>query len=129
MLSMLFYIRLKLFQESVQLKGRLGHDINDFSIFMYNLPYMGTRRLTNLLMKYFRRMNYNNGLNYEIIDVCQIYDTREYLSFKKRSKVLQEEINKLMDDEEFMIASEHESVISGGGVKTKPNTKRKSKER
>lgn len=108
----IFYLRLKLFQETVQLKGKVGHDINDFSVYMYNLPRMGTRRLTNLLRKYFRRLNYNNGYTYEIKHVCQLYDTREYLILKERSSSLQEEINKLLDEEGLVLYSSSISSAS-----------------
>lgn len=88
LLFLVFYLRLKLYDETLELKDKVGLDINDFSIFVDNLPAMGTRRLQNLLIKYFKRLNYNNALNYEIKDVCMLYDTREYLLLKTKSKHL-----------------------------------------
>lgn len=76
LLIMLFKIRLDLTEQCVKLRGKRGHDVNDFSIFVENFPKLGTKRLTNLIYKFFERLNYANGINYEVKRVSHLFDTR-----------------------------------------------------
>ena len=82
LLVMIFKIRLDLTEKSIRLKGKRGHDIQDFSIFVKNLPKIGTRRLTILVENFFSRLNLGNGINYEVKRTNYLFDTR-YPTFSK----------------------------------------------
>lgn len=76
LLVLIFKLRLDLTEKSIRLKGKRGHDIQDFSVFVKNLPKIGTRRLTTLIEIFFSRLNLGNGLNYEVKRTNYLFDTR-----------------------------------------------------
>lgn len=92
LLASLFIIRLNLYYQVNRIKERRGLALNDFSVFCYNLPKMGLVRLRVLLLRYFKNLNLNNGISYELESINFCVDNREYLQLISQKDELDREI-------------------------------------
>lgn len=72
-------IRISILREADRLRQKNGLEMNDFTIFVHNLPAMGSNRLKGLLKTHFEDFNLKSGDSCKLKAISLCYDLQDYV--------------------------------------------------
>ena len=76
-------IRISILREADRLRQKNGLEMNDFTIFVHNIPKIATNRLRGLLKSHFEDYNLKSGDSCKLKEISFCYDLQEYVQNHK----------------------------------------------